>query len=550
MNETMITQFGLDRLSEFFLVYLDRYIVRDLMEDSTWMFWIDPKKGSLAKRMKKALHKNGVKITCEIGNEVADFCNLIGKAYILPPVIYDLVFLKDVPKWDAGDFSEDPDSCFWGCNKHHYERLKASDAQALRIYNENLEGKGRAWVLPHEEGWAIFNNYGPMTLDQMALLLQREKGCLNIPNTRVDVECPYNPIYVNGERAVLVGIKNPPKSIRLDIKTKKCPKCGSPVDHEGIQKVEIDGVEYCGECALELKWVPAWITPTHTEWMPRSRCVYLMDKWYLSCPVDVGMEMPLLDMFKTCLPERRRTHREILGWLDSNRVIALRMIAPDDDCDDWYIRIFMLNGYEDICLRNVHRRLRMDIVQAALEWHYEEDAMIEKLHELYADIACQRIYNTDDKCSICGNTMEYFDCPTGDLCLSCAEKSGWVQAVTATDGDGWYSSEWREKERSFYFGNFWYAVDELCNPRFARNVTNEDFLMTDMLSQSECKMHVVFSWILRNDIRNASVKIINGEPWLTLFMSDGGASRWRCRVWQLNEDMYNKFISPSVPHWG
>lgn len=62
--------------------------------------------------------------------------------------------------WVAGDFG-DKGSCFWYSRSEARDMMQDSGGLAIRFYDSNGNGNGRAWVMPYGDDWVFFNAYGP-----------------------------------------------------------------------------------------------------------------------------------------------------------------------------------------------------------------------------------------------------------------------------------------------------------------------------------------------------------------------------------------------------
>lgn len=117
---------------------------------------VHPKEGRLSKRLAKWLKQTfGAKLTdaelSELGTKLASWST--------PPFIhYDITGKFD---WDRGTYG-DHGSCFWTTNAAAKTLMMNNGGLAIRWYDENREGNGRAWLMPVAgDAWVVFNSYGP-----------------------------------------------------------------------------------------------------------------------------------------------------------------------------------------------------------------------------------------------------------------------------------------------------------------------------------------------------------------------------------------------------
>lgn len=126
----------------------------------TWFWKVTGKGeyvGTFTKRLAKWLYQwKNYKISAEnlakIGDIAVNYCNRKEtKKYI-----FDFTQRFD---WQDGDFG-DGGSCFWNGRAEAREMLEQNNAWAIRFYNQQKNGIGRCWVVPHNEYLVTFNGYG------------------------------------------------------------------------------------------------------------------------------------------------------------------------------------------------------------------------------------------------------------------------------------------------------------------------------------------------------------------------------------------------------
>lgn len=75
------------------------------------------------------------------------------------PGLYDVTFALD---WQPGDYGESKDSCYWWMGKLYLRALAQNGYGAVRQYNGDGKGIGRAWIGPDvpQKGYIVcFNGY-------------------------------------------------------------------------------------------------------------------------------------------------------------------------------------------------------------------------------------------------------------------------------------------------------------------------------------------------------------------------------------------------------
>ena len=140
-----------------------------------WMSTVGEFRGKLPGRlahMLKATYdiKLKPKQKSEIGN--------IARRHLLVKEAYTIDFTTHFD-WDAGDFG-DSGSCFWGANYGAREIMEEEGVIAIRFYDEDGRGSGRAWLYElSNDAWVLFNAYGlecPEVASIFAAKLKEDTG--------------------------------------------------------------------------------------------------------------------------------------------------------------------------------------------------------------------------------------------------------------------------------------------------------------------------------------------------------------------------------------
>jgi len=156
--------------------------------------------GTLPKRIGKWLHKHQGKVLNEstsqkIGETAKKFT---GSYYGHVKMDFDLSLA-----WNAGEFG-DPKSCFWQSRRDCLRVLKRNKALAVRFYNAEGKGIGRAWCIKHNDGLIIFNGYGLSTHEITRILGE----FLNLPYKQIALYFSgsnEHVVFVNGGKAMLLA---------------------------------------------------------------------------------------------------------------------------------------------------------------------------------------------------------------------------------------------------------------------------------------------------------------------------------------------------------
>lgn len=213
--------------------------------------------GSLAKRIAKFVYnefqtKLNNEQMGEIGSIIGQYSNNESNYYI------DFV---DEFNWEEGDFG-DYGSCYWGCRFHAREILANEGCLAIRFYNKyteeqrekygcpEYEGMGRAWLMPKDKKFIVFNGYGLETLKITRILA----NFLNKSYKRIELknqECDSGYIYINNGSGYIIGQESKINEyisvdLNIEINIIKCKFCG-----DFKKKDEIINVEGFNDCCQE-----------------------------------------------------------------------------------------------------------------------------------------------------------------------------------------------------------------------------------------------------------------------------------------------------------
>jgi hypothetical protein len=211
-------------------------------------------------------------------------------------VAYDFDF-TDVFDWDDGDFG-DAGSCYWGSNEAARDMLMENGGFAIRFYNDEGEGFGRAWVVsrqPSEGFYVVFNGYG--VSDSATLTAARIMSLfLSVTYKRVVLRnngTQTGMLWINGGIGYLIGNIQVIDAITYydlhipDVYT--CCDCGD-VLHEDDVYTSPDGDHFCSYCFYE-RYDTCYECEEHTdrddmiyiEGLDRDVCSYCFREWYTTC---------------------------------------------------------------------------------------------------------------------------------------------------------------------------------------------------------------------------------------------------------------------------
>lgn len=143
--------------------------------------------------------------------------------------------------WRSGDFG-DSGSCYWGGHSYAKVMLVDNGGQAIRFFDDSDKGIARAWLVPIEEKYILFNGYGLSTLDIARIFAQWQ----GLSYKKIDLannDQTGGTLYINSGAGYLVG---------------------NQADIDGIDAYDFewDGAEYqCEHCERDLTEDELYVTP-------------------------------------------------------------------------------------------------------------------------------------------------------------------------------------------------------------------------------------------------------------------------------------------------
>jgi hypothetical protein len=246
---------GIEDCSMF--AWLKRFASYDTLE-------VVNKKGRILKRFANWVKmERGVKLSDStlgiIGDTLQRYLSSTEQTYF-----YDFT---DVIDWDNGQFGKD-DSCWWGCYKESQDVYTSNGGWGIRFYDSDFQnndnGIGRTWIIPHHGMLLGFNSYG-VSRPQTSKILKAifaEHGIklhykqVSIGNSQ-DNEIPY----INGDSGFVLypddmGGDNVPTSYDLNMETDRnkprCNHCNSVLDTNYGDYNTINDEYYCESCTNRL----------------------------------------------------------------------------------------------------------------------------------------------------------------------------------------------------------------------------------------------------------------------------------------------------------
>ena len=198
--------------------------------------------------------------------------------------------------WQAGDYG-DSGSCLWGSNESGREIMQDNGVMAVRFYNHEGDGYGRAWLYQYSEKrqlWLIWNGYG---VNGGAIAIARVLGQLwGVSYKKISLNNNGNSsglVWINGGNGYVIGQADKLTDINsydFHFETPiACCNCEDEI-REDEQYFDPDGAIYCGDCFYEVcDYCPHC---GETYWnddlyhtMPHYErvCQYCLDRHYARC---------------------------------------------------------------------------------------------------------------------------------------------------------------------------------------------------------------------------------------------------------------------------
>lgn len=265
--------------------YASSFLPR-LPDDWQWV-WLT-KQGKLTTRVRKFYYQQGIKCPDSFLTELGN----IARAHTEDGTVYHFDFVNRF-HWRAGDFG-DSGSCYWGSNMEAREILADNGGLAMRFYDENDRGMGRAWIFPMDHTHVVFNGYGFKGHSTLiiARVLAFHLNCtykqikLSNQGTRNGTIWINEGIgYAVGPESALVNLR----SADLDLPTFEdhCYNCGDALSEYDIYW-GADDMAYCESCYYQIFDSCSHCGETHYQQDIRYvdgeyYCPYCFDRYCTEC---------------------------------------------------------------------------------------------------------------------------------------------------------------------------------------------------------------------------------------------------------------------------
>jgi hypothetical protein len=208
--------------------------------------WIT-KRGTFSKRLSRILKKHHKKID----NKIISQCGQIARSSCQTFADSVMLYIKRQVDWSDGYYG-DAGSCFFWCREVAPQVIFEHGGYALTLHTIENDPLGRAWVVPYEDNYVIFNSYARsgysvecttfarLLMDLLEVTYYRKIQLTNRGTTD-------GIIWINSNYGFIVGNNcQDIQQIDLDIKC-ICEECGYDFTSEGESYLK-EGSVLCEEC--------------------------------------------------------------------------------------------------------------------------------------------------------------------------------------------------------------------------------------------------------------------------------------------------------------
>lgn len=263
--------------------------------DWQWV-WIVSKgvyAGTMAKRVASFYFKQfGIKSPTSFIEQIGN----VARQHTNEGVTYEFDF-TDVFDWEDGDFG-DAGSCYWGDHDAAREMLADDGAFAIRFYNTEDEGIGRAWIVDRIAAngfYVVYNGYGISTSATLttarvvALFLSLTYKRVVLRNNNATTAM----LWINGGVGYLIGAIEAIADVTwVDLEIAEifaCHECGDRLSEDNSY-FSPDGNRLCGDCHYDLYDTCYECDNTtdrddmvYIEGLDRDVCSWCFQQYYTTC---------------------------------------------------------------------------------------------------------------------------------------------------------------------------------------------------------------------------------------------------------------------------
>lgn len=224
------------------------------LNDWDWE-WIVTKgifRGTLPKRIASHYAKmHNIKCPSKFITEIGN----IAKSHTSAAETYTFEFVDEID-WDAGEFGEEPDSCYWNDRAGARLMITRNGGFAVRFYGQYEQGIARAWMAKIEDSlWVMWNGYG--FAGNTTLTIARIVAThLNLTYKKIDLTnygSDYGTLYINAGIGYAIGTQSKIEPIYkhdlrwITIDVSVCYECGDEMN-EDEYRIGADDHRYCDRC--------------------------------------------------------------------------------------------------------------------------------------------------------------------------------------------------------------------------------------------------------------------------------------------------------------
>lgn len=243
--------------------------------------------GKITKRISKFYFQNhGIKLPesllSAIGNTI--------KTHTLQNETYYFDFTKDFD-WVDGDFG-DEGSCYWGSNDQARDMLYDNDASAIRFFDKDNYGIGRAWIYNTGKFWVLWNGYGFQGTPTL-IIAQIFSEFMGLSYKSIGVSnngSTSGTLYIDGGTGYAIGTADEIHRVYgYDLQFSSpcyCCDCGDSINEDDTYYYEHES--YCETCFYEYYDRCSWCgsegeKESFTEVESEILCDYCLERRFTYC---------------------------------------------------------------------------------------------------------------------------------------------------------------------------------------------------------------------------------------------------------------------------
>jgi hypothetical protein len=225
--------------------------------EADWVSWIVQRgkyAGTWPKRFANFLRKeHGYKIDSDALAKIGSCASSHSNKE--PEVLY--TDFTDHANWTPGTFGEDEHSCWWkefnNCRMGFFDK----GGRAVRFFNKNKKPVGRAWIIKHRSGLALFNIYGRDPFSAARIVSNH----LGLSYKKIGMTSKNS--FINNDSGFLLGSSEYllKKDTAIKIKNHaanyfgRCERCGNKIKYSDDAFLAFPRRHYHIKCAVSLNMI-------------------------------------------------------------------------------------------------------------------------------------------------------------------------------------------------------------------------------------------------------------------------------------------------------